>query len=115
MSAVGWWLAEVARPNGHVESTFHFTATGVALLVSGGVGAGTWTAEGEHRFRFDLVEPLFGDSGGCIGWVEIEQHAVLDGATFAGTGTSVVFDTGGARLRAVRVAVSARRISPPRS
>jgi hypothetical protein len=113
MSAHGWWLADVIRPNGHVESTFHFTATGVALLVSGGVGAGTWTADDARCFCFRLVEPLFGDSGACAGWVEIEQHAVLGDDTFTGEGTSVVFDTGGSRLRVVRVVVSAKRISPP--
>ncbi|MER0443378.1 hypothetical protein ABR738_02095 [Streptomyces sp. Edi4] len=89
---VGTWSAEVARPSKTSLSTFRFTADGQALLLSGGVGAGTWIPTGPDSFSYRIAEPLFDPQGGYLGWVDIDQHAVRQGSAFTSTGISTVYD-----------------------
>jgi hypothetical protein len=105
----GTWTAQIARPRETSVSTFRFTADGHVLLVSGGVGAGTWTATTPDSFCYRIAEPLFDEDGVYAGWVHIEQDAMQHGNTFTSTGTSVVYGTDDARRYAALVTVSARR------
>ncbi|MEU5537386.1 hypothetical protein [Streptomyces sp. NPDC020362] len=88
----GTWTAQVARPSETSLSTLRFTADGRALLISGGVGAGTWTPTGPDSFSYRITEPLFDPHGAYIGWVDIDQHALGRGDTFTSTGISTVYD-----------------------
>ncbi|MGA4867691.1 hypothetical protein ACPB9J_34200 [Streptomyces lavendulocolor] len=106
ITPAGAWTARVARPAGTSTSVLHFTVDGRVFLASG--GAGTWWSTGERAFSFRIAEPVFDAGGGCAGWVDVEQRAVMSGSGFDAEGTSVVHGSDGARLRASRVTLSAR-------
>jgi hypothetical protein len=112
-TVAGAWTARVARPSGTASSTFHFTPGGRAFLVSGGVGAGTWTTTGPDRFSYRIAELLLDGSGARIGWVDIDQQAVRSGDTFTSTGVTVVYDIDDVRTHSATVGVSAVRADAP--
>jgi hypothetical protein len=115
----GTWLAQVVRPSGTVESTFHFTAEGSARLISvegsarlgsgEGSGDGVWSATAPGGFSYRVAEPILDESGVCLGWAHIAQDAVQDGDTFTSTGVTVVRDADARLVREVAVRISARR------
>jgi hypothetical protein len=110
-SPVGAWSARVRRETETSAVVLHFTGDGRVFL-SGG-GAGHWEPAGPDGFTFRVAEPLFDErgpeAGDCVGWVDIDQLAVLDGDTFRSEGVSVVRDSAGGRvLRTKRVTVTAR-------
>lgn len=115
--ACGAWSARVRRETETSTAVFHFTADGRVFLAGG--GAGHWEPDGPGRFSYRVAEPLFDErgpeDGDCVGWVDIEQFAVLDGDTFHSEGVSVVRESSGGRLlRTKRVTVAARRVRHPR-
>ncbi|MEV5567843.1 hypothetical protein AB0L54_34060 [Streptomyces sp. NPDC052196] len=95
-SPVGTWKEELFLERGTYASTLRFTTNGRALLLRGPrpgcVGAGSWTATGENRFTFRIAELVYEEDGTYTGWVDIEQHVVLDGDVFTSTGSSHVYD-----------------------
>jgi hypothetical protein len=112
-TAAGSWTARVERPGGTAVSTFHFTPQGQAFLVSGGFGAGTWTATGPDRFSYRISELLLDENGARVGWVDIDQQAVRSGDTFTSTGVTSVYDIDDVRTRRATVRVSAVRADAP--
>ncbi|MFJ8097606.1 hypothetical protein [Streptomyces griseofuscus] len=111
MTPVGAWTARVRRPGGESTAAFRFTACGHALLVAGGLGAGHWSWLGPGSFLFRITEPVLDDAA-CVGWVDIEQRASLNGGSFTGRGTSRVHDADGRLARAVAVEIHATRVAP---
>uniref|UniRef100_A0AAU3GQA4 Uncharacterized protein n=1 Tax=Streptomyces sp. NBC_01401 TaxID=2903854 RepID=A0AAU3GQA4_9ACTN len=105
----GTWTAQVARPRETTLSTLRFTAGGRALLVSGGVGGGTWHSTGPGTFTYRIAEPLFDSEGAYRGWVDIEQNAEQNGDSFTSAGSSRVHDAGDTLLYEARVGAVARR------
>lgn len=93
---VGTWREELLLDRGTYTSTIRFVRNGRALLLAGPrpgcVGAGSWAVTGPGRFTFRLAELVFDPDGTFTGWVDIEQHAVLDGDAFTSSGTSHVYD-----------------------
>ncbi|QOV35731.1 hypothetical protein IM697_37725 [Streptomyces ferrugineus] len=109
---VGAWSAQVHRETETSAAVLHFTGDGRVFLGDG--GAGHWEPTGPDGFTFRVAEPLFDErgpaAGDCVGWVDIDQLAVLDGDSFRSEGVSVVRESGSGRvLRTKRVTVTARR------
>jgi hypothetical protein len=109
MDPTGMWNARVVRPKGTTSGTFVFASNGTALLVDGGIGGGTWDTTGPQRFTFRLAEPRFDDEGGYLGWVAIEQDAVVDADTFTSLGVTTVYDASGTAAYSAQVSISAVR------
>ncbi|MFE7128070.1 hypothetical protein [Streptomyces sp. NPDC057617] len=104
----GAWTARIGRETETSANTFHFTGDGRVFLADG--GAGTWTATGPASFGFRIAEPIYDGTGACVGWVDIDQRAVLSGTTFTSEGVSLVRDSEGRTLRTTRVTVTASRV-----
>ncbi|MEV8594591.1 hypothetical protein [Streptomyces sp. NPDC052012] len=118
LALVGAWTAQVRRETETSATVLHFTGDGRVFL-SGG-GAGHWEPAGAGGFAFRVAEPLFDErgpeAGACVGWVDIDQLALLDGDTFRSEGVSVVRDADtGRTLRTKRVTVTARLADHPRT
>lgn len=111
MDPTGIWTARVARPRGTTSGTFVFSPNGIALLVAGGVGGGSWGAAGRGRFTFRIAEPRLDEHGGYLGWVHIEQEATGDGGAFTSSGVTTVYDADGRQAYRTEVSISAVRDS----
>ncbi|GAB3649329.1 hypothetical protein [Streptomyces sparsus] len=109
-SPVGSWQARVSRPRETSTATVHFTPDGRAFLSAG--GAGTWTATASDTFSFRIAEPVYDRRGTCVGWVDVDQRAVLHGGTFTGAGVSHVHGPDGATLHSAAVRMVATRDVP---
>jgi hypothetical protein len=107
-SPVGSWLARVRRPSGDVEIGLHFTGDGLAFLISGAHGVGTWRPEGDG-FVFHLAEAMLGDDGGFSGYIDIRQQGSVTADHLVSSGESLVYGADGALMRTVPVSISAVR------
>lgn len=90
-SLAGSWAARVTRPSGVVDVVFHFTSNGMAFLVEGGNGAGTWLFR-RTRCTFRIKEPVLDESGNYQGYIDINQSGQVTGDTFSTSGESNVYD-----------------------
>ncbi len=106
MGIVGRWRARVGRPGGEAESEFEFAEDGVATLVLGGKGNGTWTATGPGTFSYRILEELTEAQG----TVEIAQDAVLSGDGFISSGLTKVRLADGSTVREAHVRITAIRV-----
>lgn len=110
---VGTWIERLLLDRGTYASTVRFTENGRALILAGPrkgcVGAGSWTATGPHSFRFRIAELVFEPDGRYVGWVDIDQEAVLDGDTFTSSGTSHVYDAEDGLLETAEARAEATR------
>src|SRR5688572_23845680 len=105
-SPVGSWLARVHRPSGEVEIGLHFTADGLAFLVAGAHGVGTWRWE-DSGIVFRLTEAMLDNDGGFRGYIDISQHGTVTADRLSSDGESRVYGADGALMRTVSVRISA--------
>lgn len=107
-SPVGSWQARVHRPSGQVEIGLHFTAGGLAFLVAGAHGVGTWRSE-NGTVVFRITEAMLDDDGGFRGHIDISQHGTVTADRLSSDGESRVYGADGALMRTVSVRISAVR------
>ncbi|MGW1196768.1 hypothetical protein ACWD4B_13140 [Streptomyces sp. NPDC002536] len=108
ISPVGKWTLQVHFEGESYNSAVQFTQGGKAFFVYG--GAGTWTQTGANRFTFHVAEPMWDKNGNYLGWVDVDQTAVIDGSTFTSTGVSRQYDQNDRLTRAVQVEDTGTRV-----
>ena len=107
-SPVGSWLARVRRPSGEVEIGLHFTAGGLAFLISGAHGVGTWRQD-HGAIAYRITEAMLDGEGGFSGHIDISQHGTVGADHLSSSGESRVYGEDGALMRTVPVSISAVR------
>ncbi|MDB1089549.1 hypothetical protein PJ985_18480 [Streptomyces sp. ACA25] len=110
-AATGSWSAEVSVEGmGSHRSTLHFTPNHRALVLPpAGPGGGTWKPQGPNRFSFAVVEPMIEDDGTYVGWLDINQRAVLKGDTFVSRGVTHMYDADDQLIVSVQVTINGTR------
>jgi hypothetical protein len=116
VSPAGTWTERLLLDRGVYTSTLRFTENGRALILAGPrpgcVGAGSWVHTGPNSFRFRIAELVFQPDGAYVGYVDIDSEAVLDGATFTGSGVSRVYDEEDRLLETAQIQATATRVGP---
>lgn len=110
-SPVGSWLARVEKPSGTAEVGIHFTFQGLAFLVGGGHGTGSWERQGDG-FVYRIREPIIGDDGDYLGYIDICQRGTVTADRLDSSGESQVYGPDGALTRTVSVRITAVPRSP---
>jgi hypothetical protein len=108
MDLVGHWVARLSRPSGTVDIGLYFTGNGVAFLVAGAHGAGTWHAE-SGRIGYQIKEAILDELGDNRGYVDVTQQGSVAGDHLESTGEARVFGVDGSLVRVVPSQVTAVR------
>lgn len=92
-SPIGVFPGIVSRPGATDPITLTFQSTGTACLRTAvGLSVGTWYATGSNTFDYHIKEAMIGAGGTQIGWIYVNQQAVLNSQSFVSYGVSKITD-----------------------